>query len=283
MTKDNEKQTKKLSPKIWDKQSKTMLMYDDVSQDIKACLTIDNCQERYELLFYTGKDAYKFHPNTVDINDAKKYPVYTGDILYVRYSAWNHKIKDIRLKYLHSIGVVESFRGIDYWIPKRGSIFSLDELFEIDTAIALIGNKYQDEIYYKRFVSLKGASTTREQDLPLEITEDELSKEYCTLSRVFYTFGIDYITGEYLGFCGCGNPNETALYVRDMLRKIDNTYFAGKDLSPEELFFLYWADDKGFTEHGSYIGISCLSGKGQSLLNILSSDTINQLIEEGEF
>lgn len=87
---------------------------------------------------------------------------------------------------------------------------------------------------------------------------------------------MDYVSIELLGSCGCGNPESNVDYVEKMLLRhaADWSTSPGRSsqtskeeyADPAVQFFLYWADDKGFTEHGSSIFGSWLTDKGRQLL-----------------
>ena len=82
----------------------------------------------------------------------------------------------------------------------------------------------------------------------------------------------DYICIEYLDTCGCGSPAENATYIRDMLQRNvgkDSWNHVKYDNFPV-MFFLYWADHKGFIEHGTTVRCSWLTDKGKELLKILN-------------
>ena len=84
-----------------------------------------------------------------------------------------------------------------------------------------------------------------------------------------------YLQIAVLGFCGCGNPDEVMVYVKEMLDKLDNEQHENYDNIPY-MFFVYWANDKGFAEHGCTVRCSWLSDKGKELLK-----DINTCIEAG--
>jgi|GEM_PF-3381572 len=87
----------------------------------------------------------------------------------------------------------------------------------------------------------------------------------------------DYLYIGVLHFCGCGDPASVGAYVKDMLLKHvkqtnsddsacwDNTHY--EDLPT--MFFLYWADNEDFIEHGSTIRCSWMTKKGDELLRDL--------------
>lgn len=87
---------------------------------------------------------------------------------------------------------------------------------------------------------------------------------------------MSYVSIELLGSCGCGNPEANVDYVEKMIlhhvadwstspgRSSQTTQEEYND--PAVQFFLYWADDKGLSEHGSSIFGSWLTDKGRQLL-----------------
>lgn len=75
-----------------------------------------------------------------------------------------------------------------------------------------------------------------------------------------------YLQIEILGLCGCGNPDAVMEYMFEMFNKINNHHdFDYKDLP--SMFFLYWANDKDFAEHGSTVRYSWLTEKGKEVLS----------------
>lgn len=82
-----------------------------------------------------------------------------------------------------------------------------------------------------------------------------------------------------LGFCGCGTPEETAVWLRDVLRTMDGASFASeqnmekrKELvgyGPRGFFILYQLDCLDLTEHGCSVTASWLSPKGKEVLKKL--------------
>ena len=55
------------------------------------------------------------------------------------------------------------------------------------------------------------------------------------------------------------------LYVKTMLEKLDNSEHGDYEDMPY-MFFVYWANDKGFAEHGTTARCSWLTEKGKELL-----------------
>jgi hypothetical protein len=71
---------------------------------------------------------------------------------------------------------------------------------------------------------------------------------------------------EILGLCDCGNPDDVMIYIRDLLVKLKNTDWGSYDDMPY-MFFVYWANNKEFAEHGTSARCSWLTDKGIELLN----------------
>uniref|UniRef100_A0A6H2A273 Uncharacterized protein n=1 Tax=viral metagenome TaxID=1070528 RepID=A0A6H2A273_9ZZZZ len=70
---------------------------------------------------------------------------------------------------------------------------------------------------------------------------------------------------EILGFCGCGNPDDVMLYVGEMLKKLQKNDWGNYEDLPY-MFFVYWANNKNFAEHGGTIRCSWLTDLGEELL-----------------
>jgi hypothetical protein len=86
----------------------------------------------------------------------------------------------------------------------------------------------------------------------------------------------DYLQTELLGFCGCGNPEEMMMYVKALLEKLDKQEWGAYEDKPY-MFFVYWANDKGYAEHGTTARCSWLTPQGKELLA-----DINTVIKIGE-
>lgn len=103
------------------------------------------------------------------------------------------------------------------------------------------------------------------------------------------------VMDDILGFCGCGNPDVALKWVRDALmlatERSPADPFDGKEACKAfdvwcadiesrrraffgsrgaELFFLYWLDREGLTEHGGGVDASWLSESGAALLEDLN-------------
>ena len=76
---------------------------------------------------------------------------------------------------------------------------------------------------------------------------------------------ISYLTS-FLGFCSCGDPENIAIWVKDKLKKETNEYTKSDKYNEADYFFLYWADNKGLTEHGSSIRFCWLTELGEEII-----------------
>ncbi|MFH2047783.1 MAG: hypothetical protein ABIK92_21870 [Pseudomonadota bacterium] len=74
-----------------------------------------------------------------------------------------------------------------------------------------------------------------------------------------------YLQTEILGFCGCGNPGEIMEYVKEMLEILDSQNWGSYENKPY-MFFVYWANNKGFADHGTTARCSWLTEKGKEIL-----------------
>lgn len=110
-------------------------------------------------------------------------------------------------------------------------------------------------------------------------------------SGSYYESAEDFLQISTLGFCGCGCPEESLGYVRDVLQHIDNlkqlvwekkqTYeewaAEGSKLFSNDgarYFTFYVLDQKELTEHGGSVP-GWLTGKGRELLEDLNSILAN--------
>lgn len=76
----------------------------------------------------------------------------------------------------------------------------------------------------------------------------------------------EYLQISVLGFCGCGDGDAVMVYVKEFLEKLDRQDWGEYEDMPY-MFLCYWADDKGFTEHGTTVRCSWLTDLGKELLN----------------
>jgi hypothetical protein len=76
----------------------------------------------------------------------------------------------------------------------------------------------------------------------------------------------EYLQMEILGFCGCGNPDEVMIYVKNYLQDCNDSKFGSYEDIPY-MFLAYWADHNGYTEHGTTVRCSWLTDKGKELLS----------------
>ena len=90
---------------------------------------------------------------------------------------------------------------------------------------------------------------------------------------------VDYLCIKILPSCGCGDPKSIGTYVKEMLLKYVNQsnskdYSCWNLVSYDDLsvmFFLSWADNEEYIEHGSTIRCSWMTKKGNELLKDLIS------------
>jgi len=68
-----------------------------------------------------------------------------------------------------------------------------------------------------------------------------------------------------LGFCGCGDTAATMLYIKEMLEKLNRQEWGEYEDMPY-MFFVYWADREGYTDHGNTVRCSWLTAEGEKLL-----------------
>lgn len=106
---------------------------------------------------------------------------------------------------------------------------------------------------------------------------------------VYYQSSEDLLQTGFLGFCGCGSPDDNLMYVLGGLSLINETYKKDKDdryafsvwyedhqkkvndhfkSRDGAYFFYYWADKEGYTDHGGSVP-GWLTDKGEELLEIL--------------
>ena len=85
-------------------------------------------------------------------------------------------------------------------------------------------------------------------------------------NEVFYRDKAEYFQVGVLGFCGCGDLESNLNYIKKMLQMLDEQRWGDPD-DTAYMFFVYWADGAGLTEHGSTVRCSWLSETGKELLS----------------
>jgi hypothetical protein len=98
------------------------------------------------------------------------------------------------------------------------------------------------------------------------IPDDAGEWKYLDGNGCSYRSKSEYLQTEVLGFCGCGNPDEVMKYVYNLLITIKN----GESGSYEDMpymFFVYWANENNFLEHGTTARCSWLTDLGHELLS----------------
>ena len=112
----------------------------------------------------------------------------------------------------------------------------------------------------------------------IELLEEQLNDEYKWIcpEGIHYKSKKDFLQQEILGFCGCGNPDKVMEYVGDFLSNLNNQVWADYDNMPY-MFLIYWADNKGYTEHGTSARCSWLTEKGKELLGDIEWCLKNEL------
>lgn len=68
---------------------------------------------------------------------------------------------------------------------------------------------------------------------------------------------------DFLGFCGCGDPEATAAWLLAELKVLRYPD------TPAEWFIAYQFDNLGLTEHGTSVGASWLTDKGKEVVRRL--------------
>lgn len=113
----------------------------------------------------------------------------------------------------------------------------------------------------------------------LKKTDDE-NYPFIDNDGVSWESEASYLQINHLGFCGCGNPDEIMLYVKEMLEALDKQEWKEYEDKPY-MFFVYWANEKNFAEHGTTARCSWLTELGKELLvdinKILDSDSQKDL------
>lgn len=119
----------------------------------------------------------------------------------------------------------------------------------------------------------------KDQDIYAEDYQYAENYPYIDDDGCVYKYKKEYLQIKILGFCGCGNPDEVMVYVRDFLVKLEKQEWSDYEDMPY-MFLIYWADDKGFTEHGSTARCSWLTEKGKELLKDIEWCLENELKKE---
>jgi len=90
---------------------------------------------------------------------------------------------------------------------------------------------------------------------------------------VHYQEKCDILWVGELGFCGCGDPEETLRNIREIFKAVKRR---GATLRDDKLYYFvcYWADKEGYFEHGTSVFGSWLTDKGEKLL-----EKINKVLE----
>lgn len=126
---------------------------------------------------------------------------------------------------------------------------------------------------------------------------DKFKREdgYFTEDNVHYEDAESLIQIEMLGFCGCGNPDDAAEYVRKVLQNIQDRDKVSKGITFDDwwkqvnelfpingsaYFMWYFLDSKGFTEHGNSVP-GWLTEKGKQLLEDLTEIATQKQINHG--
>ena len=80
---------------------------------------------------------------------------------------------------------------------------------------------------------------------------------------------------ELLPLCGCGRPQDVGAWVLALLRgfalegeQLSNFWRSLDDHVPT-MFFVHWANEEGYLEHGGSVSGSWITGKGLELLEQL--------------
>lgn len=101
---------------------------------------------------------------------------------------------------------------------------------------------------------------------------DDSEYPYLDENGVSHRSKKSYLQTEIFRFCGCGDPDSAMLFVRDMLKLLEERKGWSEEIKKElptdgvYYFVLYMLDDKGLTEHGSSVGGSWLTDKGKEVL-----------------
>lgn len=83
--------------------------------------------------------------------------------------------------------------------------------------------------------------------------------------EVSYDFKWEYIWTNIFGFCGCGSGSEMFMFIAETLEKIEENKWGNYE-DKAYMMIMYWADEKGLTEHGTSVRCSWLTEKGKEVL-----------------
>lgn len=102
----------------------------------------------------------------------------------------------------------------------------------------------------------------------IEVLKKQDDTEYCYIddNGVSWRSKREYLQTQHLGFCGCGDPDEVMVYVKEFLEKLDKDDWGDYEDMPY-MFLCYWADNKGYSDHGTTVRCSWLTDTGKELLN----------------
>lgn len=88
---------------------------------------------------------------------------------------------------------------------------------------------------------------------------------------IAYSTKLSCLQNGYLGLCSCGNPDEITMYVISMLERLENRSCGEYEDMPY-MFFVSWANEQGYAEHGTAIKNSWLTDDGKQLLDMLREE-----------
>lgn len=89
----------------------------------------------------------------------------------------------------------------------------------------------------------------------------------------------DYIFCHLFGFCNCGIPDKMFIFIRDNLQNLKDEKY-GEYSNMAYMFFVYWAETKNITEHGSTIRCSWLTEFGEEVLKDMNWCIDNEIKDE---
>lgn len=104
---------------------------------------------------------------------------------------------------------------------------------------------------------------------------DDAEYPYLDQNGVSHTSPEAWFWIEILGGCGCGSSEEFAGRAVALLRHFGTEWDDRKGYPDDEFSELlaHWFDSHDLIEHGSSIGGSWLSNKGQAILNVIEGAT----------